>query len=141
MHNLLAVACASITGISLGIVLNHKQSLGSIEPELQHTANTLHKNGSHYYTSALDSETLHHSTPVTDAHAIGSSQVERKLNKLIELQNTMRNQQSELNRELNAVQFRLDTHSASFRPLQSERETEALRTNPSPFPPLLPPRQ
>ena len=62
---------------------------------------------------------------------------------LLEQQETMRSQQSELNRELNAIQFRLDTHSASFRPLQSERETKALRTNvnSSSLTPLLPPRQ
>ena len=140
MNHILAVACAGITGISLGIALHHKQSLTTPSPTAQHTATMMHQTGPNHYASETGNE---HPSSRATSHVGSSSQVERKLSMLLDQQETMRSQQSELNRELNAIQFRLDTHSASFRPLQSERETEALRTdvNSSSLTPLLPPRQ
>ena len=140
MNHILAVACASITGISLGIALHHKQSLGTPTPTAQEFTTMMPQSAPNHYVSEIGNE---HSSSRTTSHVGSGSQVERKLSMLLEQQETMRSQQSELNRELNAIQFRLDTHSASFRPLQSERETEALRTNvnSSSLTPLLPPRQ
>jgi hypothetical protein len=66
--------------------------------------------------------------------------MQEKLELLIAQQEEMKSHQSELNRELNAIQFRLDTHSESFRPLRSERDTQTLTpTPPQGLSPLLPP--
>ena len=141
MNQILAVLCASITGISLGVTLHHKRSLEAPSPVVQYPSATMDQTAYEVNTSGTGNVLPNHSTSLA-ASSIGSStQLENKLNTLLEQQEAMRSQQSELNRELNTIQFRLDTHSASFRPLQSERDTEVLRTNTSPLTPLLPPRQ
>ncbi len=141
INQLLAVACASITGISLGIALHHKQSLGTPSPMAQYSSTVMQPTGSQHYASTADNE--HRPRTMYAPHTGSSTHLESKLSKLLEQQETMGIQQSELNRELNAIQFRLDTHSASFRPLQSERDTKILNSplSSGPLTPLLPPRQ
>ena len=145
MNHILAVACASITGITLGVALHHKMSLGTIQPTTLVHSPMMHQTDGAYYSSESlrGTSQLFDQSPMIAAHAGNSSQLESRLNKLLEQQETMHSQQSELNRELNAMQFRLDTHSASFRPLRSERETETLNPSMSSgsLTPLLPPRQ
>lgn len=139
MNHLLAVVSASITGISLGIAIHHKQSL--VVPIPQHISQE--QNSSHYFPLSPPDQHLQGSPQIPATNNMASSHLENKINQLLVQQDSMRSQQSELNRELNAIQFRLDTHSASFRPLQSERNTEVLRNNVNsqPLTPLLPPRQ
>jgi len=146
MNHILAAACASITGITLGVAIHHKMSLGTIQPTADPHPPMVHQSeGDYYYASEPPRGTSQRfdQTSMIATHAGNRSQLERKFNKLVEQQETMSSQQSELNRELNAMQFRLDTHSASFRPLRSERETETLSPSMStgPLTPLLPPRQ
>lgn len=146
MNHILAVACASITGITLGIALHHKMSLGTTQPSAATHLSPVQQSEDDSYLSELSlSGTSQRFDPnsMIATHAASSSPLEMKFNKLVEQQETMSSQQSELNRELNAMQFRLDTHSASFRPLRSERETKDLSPsmNNGPLTPLLPPRQ
>ena len=139
MNHLLAAACASITGISLGIALHHQHCLSQTST---HSATGLNEQATYEAFPPQQSHSFQR-TPATRSHSAvtGVSPIEQKLSNLLDQQETMKNQQSELNRELNAIQFRLDTHSASFRPLQSERETEVLRSKQNTLSPLLPPRQ
>lgn len=146
MKYILAVACASITGVSLGVALHHKSSLDNVSQPNGYT------NGIQVVNSGSEEGNNHSSHPTNYAHfqsnstnavTSNSSHLEKKLNSLLDQQETMRNQQAELNRELNAIQFRLDTHSASFRPLQSERDSKSTTSGflPAGLTPLLPPKQ
>ncbi|MFC4995468.1 hypothetical protein [Rubritalea tangerina] len=142
MNFILAVTCASITGATIGIAVNHKLSLPSQLPspgfvEQDGTSADPHSSTT---PNQLNSDTQVSLNSSTDS--IHVKALETKIDRLNEQLNLITNQQSEFNRELNAIQFRLDTHSASFRPLRSERETEiAPPTTGTGITPLLPPRQ
>lgn len=148
MKYILAVACASITGVSLGVALQHKSSVANASLAVDYLNNNQQASLGIHGSNGLpmNSENVNNS-PYFQSNGSGlrgnPPQLETKLNSLLEQQNTMRNQQSELNRELNAIQFRLDTHSASFRPLQSERDTKSTTSGylPAGLTPLLPPKQ
>ena len=137
MKSILAASCAGVTGITLGIALHHKQTLNTpspVFPTAQHA----------YYQQPQSPQQQFPVVPPRAALSASQTnpQLEKNIQALLEQQEMMKNQQSELNRDLNAIQFRLDTHSESFRPLSSEINTETFMPSNTPMglSPLLPPR-
>ena len=137
MNTILAVTCASITGLTLGIVLNHKQNLSNIvaQPAAMHTTPV----AAPLQQLTISAENATAPVVITD-HSV-SVALEQQLNALIQQQELLSTQQAEFNRELNAIQFRLDTHSQSFRPLRAENNSSIIapNTSDSGMSPLLPP--
>lgn len=136
MKFLLAVICASITGISLGIALYHKQSIA--KPEFPEPSPYAYPPtyGYHFQGSSDAAQPV----IIPTSQPANVDYLEKKLVELVEQQEIMRNQQSEINREINAIQFRLDTHSSQFRPIRMEQDTVPQPGSPLSSP-LLPPLQ
>ncbi|MFC5049947.1 hypothetical protein ACFPK9_04910 [Rubritalea spongiae] len=140
MNYLLAIVCACITGIAIGIGIHHnfEDPNSHLAPAgVNPTQNTLTDSGSH---STQDNDDNNDLAISANFDATALSQVQEQLQQLSAQYEQMLIHQSELNREVNAIQFRLDTHSESFRPLRAERDTQT--TSPSPaqgISPLLPP--
>ncbi|MGJ8671642.1 hypothetical protein [Rubritalea sp.] len=138
MNYILAIVCACITGIAIGIGINHKldDKNSVIMPAdasspLRPVSDFEHSSDESTFTELEIGENF-------DSTAL--SQMQEQLQQLIAQHEQMQNHQSELNREVNAIQFRLDTHSESFRPLRSERDTQTTPpTAPQGVSPLLPP--
>lgn len=134
MNTILAVTCASITGLTLGVVLNHKHNLSNIVAQPAVTSEIAS-------AAPLQQLAQPESTVPSAALVADTSALEQQLNTLIQQQELLSNQQAEFNRELNAIQFRLDTHSQSFRPLRAENNSSIITPNHSDSvnSPLLPP--
>lgn len=139
MNFILAIVCACITGIAIGIGIHHNFDDASSVISPVATENSSLMIFSETEEATHDSSFSELITPGSfDSTALG--QMQEKLQQLTAQYEEMQTHQSELNRELNAIQFRLDTHSSSFRPLRAERDTQTTPpTAPQGVSPLLPP--
>lgn len=137
---LIAIVCSCVTGIAIGIGIGDQ--LGQAK---HHHSQRQQASLSDEPEETIDevASSAEPSSPIESSFdAAALSQLQEQFNKVLAQQQDMQNHQSELNRDLNALQFRLDTHSESFRPMRSERETKTLiPTTPPPqsLSPLLPP--
>lgn len=139
MNYILAMFCACITGVAIGIGIHH--NFDDKSPVVMTGGNST------FSAITVQSDNGSSPDPVfqefvasENFDAVALSQMQAQLQQLLAQQDEMKNHQSELNREINAIQFRLDTHSESFRPLRSERDTQTVApTPPQGLSPLLPP--
>ncbi|WP_018970712.1 hypothetical protein [Rubritalea marina] len=149
MNVLLASICASLTGISLGVGIKHHLEIEQLiqkaeEGTLPVVAVLQEADGTDTLAFTPDSKNAQDAPSFVKPSSPDSNDtVAQQLNQLKQQQSMMLRQQSELNREVNAIQFRLDTHSASFRPLRTEPRTPSQDNGELPFDfsnnPLLPP--
>lgn len=139
MASILIITCASISGITLGMVLQHKIDLAA--PRVHNLSSI----GASSHPSATPTR-LHLTeslpSPTQQLIAPDDSKLMAKLTELTQQQKSMQSQQAELNRDINEIQFRLDSHSQDFRPLRTERSIDSLSLPSSEMDlnPLLPPR-
>lgn len=131
MNVFLVCVCASATGLSLGVGLKHHHDLKKLTDtaysvssapaaELDIQTNSTPKGlqteaGKHISSQSTDQVQAKTGLDRSDF----SPNLAGQLQHIEAQQNSMLRQQAELNRELNAIQFRLDTHSSSFRPLRA----------------------
>lgn len=150
MNHLIISLCAGVLGITLGIGTYHaatidQQSVGdrytSAPIIIQAAPGYMQPGNNELYADDAPSSIAQ---PVQNSHQ-GINELKKRLDQLTRQQTSIKGEQTELNREINAIQFRLDSHSASFRPLQSENgestESAIPTAEPDTMNPLiLPPR-
>lgn len=121
MHSSLPIICAAITGLTLGLVLQHKSHIES-QPS-DHTAAAAapaslgsmatEPTAQPYAKTAMAPQIQVHSSPAQEA----------QIAQLLEEIEMLKQQQANFNREVSGIQFRLDTHSQQFRPLRAENNS------------------
>lgn len=146
--------CAIILGATFGIVVHHKYQTKT-QKQIVGSAVTLNSStnrgsfeGSPLTQSAgtnsANQRTLNTAEFHNQAESVYIKELREQIEALKEQNAQLSNRQIEINDELHAMQFRLDSHSSSFRPLRTElNKSEPSNGNfisPSRVNPLLPPR-
>ncbi len=153
MNVFLVCVCACATGLSLGIGIKHHQDLKKLSDAAQtvsysatatqedHTDPSVTGKGGEANNIVLPKSAAQYPIETGMNKQVYASNLVGQLQQIEAQQSAMMRQQAELNRELNAIQFRLDTHSSSFRPLRANSTQSGSSNNDFNFEdnPLLPP--
>ena len=144
-----------IIGILIGVSVSHSKEPGENLPPQQHSP-TNEPSTQHVYDEVIDtdyvelthSNTTHLPEPPPQKPLASRSSNRLLLEKLAQQSDqiteltsyyqSLESQLTETTRELNALTFRVETHSESFRPMRQRQDNSVF---PSGITPLLPPKQ
>lgn len=150
MNHLILSLSAVVLGATIGIGVHHAMTHGDISTLNSQSTAPIIIQAHPGYMQTTDGELYPSSSPSIGMQAPQNSPqdinaLKKRLDLLARQQTGLKGEQNELNREINAIQFRLDSHSASFRPLQSENGDSTESDNAIPIPDsenplILPPR-
>ncbi len=141
--------CSLIIGLLLGLTLAHqRQEAPTSAQESLQPSSSIQLSEQTAFIEALRNRTpSEESTQILNNQSLETTnhllftKIEEQTNTIHELTTQYRelhSQLTETNREINALTFRVETHSESFRPMRQRQENSVF---PSGISPLLPPKQ